>query len=168
VLVVGGTLGWLAAAVFLDLLDADVAALEPDAARRQRLAALGVGAPGVKEVFDVVLEASGSRGGAAAALDRLGPCGRLVVIGLTGAESVAVDLDRVVVNDQVILGSLGSPGVWARAMELLGRGRLRPSTLVTHRYPLEAVGEAVSTMRERAPGTGKVLVLPQESARDGR
>ena len=34
VLVVGGgTLGWLAAAVFLDLLDAEVAALEPDAGR---------------------------------------------------------------------------------------------------------------------------------------
>ena len=167
VLVVGGgTLGWLAAAVFLDLLDADVAALEPDAARMQRLVALGVRAPGAEEVFDVVLEASGSRGGVAAALDRLGPSGRLVVIGLTGAESVPVDLDRVVVNDQVVLGSLGSPGVWAKAMDLLGHGRLRPSTLVTHRYPLEAVGEAVTAMRDRAPGTGKVLVLPQESGQD--
>jgi len=77
-----------------------------------------------------------------------------------------VDLDRVVVNDQVVLGSLGSPGVWAKAMDLLGRGRLRPSTLVTHRYPLEAVGEAVTAMRDRAPGTGKVLVLPQESGQD--
>jgi L-iditol 2-dehydrogenase len=166
VLVVGGgTLGWLAAAVFLDLLDADVAALEPDAGRMERLVKLGVRAAGKGEVFEVVLEASGSRRGVAAALDRLGPSGRLVVIGLTGAEAVPVDLDRVVVNDQVILGSLGSPDVWAEAMGLLGRGRLRPSTLVTHRYPLEAVGEAVATMRDRAPGTGKVLVLPQESGR---
>ena len=167
VLVVGGgTLGWLAAAVFLDLLDADVAALEPDAGRMKRLASLGVRAAGAGEVFDVVLEASGSRGGVAVALDRLGPSGRLVVIGLTGAESVPVDLDRVVVNDQVVLGSLGSPAVWPQALELLGRGRLRPSTLVSHRYPLAAVGAAVTTMRERAPGTGKVLVLPQETGRD--
>jgi threonine dehydrogenase-like Zn-dependent dehydrogenase len=79
---------------------------------------------------------------------------------------VAVDLDRVVVNDQVILGSLGSPDVWPQALELLGRGRLRPSTLVTHRFSLEAVGVAVATMRDSASGTGKVLVLPQESARD--
>ena len=163
VLVVGGgTLGWLAAAVFLDLLDAEVAALEPDAGRMERLASLGVRAAGA----GVVLEASGSRGGVAAALDRLGPSGRLVVIGLTGAESVPVDLDRVVVNDQVVLGSLGSPDVWPQALELLGRGRVRPSALVTHRYPLGAVGEAVATMRDRAPGTGKVLVLPQEPGRD--
>jgi threonine dehydrogenase-like Zn-dependent dehydrogenase len=74
-----------------------------------------------------------------------------------------VDLDRVVVNDQVVIGSLGSPGVWPQALELLGRGRVRPSALVTHRYPLEAVGEAVATMRARA-GTGKILVLPQEPA----
>jgi len=167
VLVVGGgTLGWLAAAVFLDLLDADVAALEPDAGRIERLASLGVRAAGAGDVFDVVLEASGSRGGVAAALDRLGPSGCLVVIGLTGAESVPVDLDRVVVNDQVVLGSLGSPGVWPQALELLGRGHALPSALVTHRYPLGAVGEAVATMRDRAPGTGKVLVLPQEPGRD--
>jgi L-iditol 2-dehydrogenase len=167
VLVVGGgTLGWLAAAVFLDLLNADVAALEPDAGRRERLAALGVRTADAGEVFDVVLEASGSRSGAAAALDRLGPSGRLVVVGLTGAESVPVDLDRVVVNDQVILGSLGSPGVWPQALELLGRGRVRPSGLITHRYPLEAVEDAIATIRDRAPGTGKVLVLPQEPGRD--
>jgi L-iditol 2-dehydrogenase len=167
VLVVGaGTLGWLAAAVFLDLLNADVAALEPDNGRMERLLALGVRPAGAGEVFDIVLEASGTPGGAAAALDRLGPRGRLVVIGLTGAKSVPVDLDRVVVNDQVVLGSLGSPGVWPQALELLGRGRVRPSALVTHRYPLEAVGEAVATMRDRAPGTGKILVLSEEPGRD--
>src|SRR3954471_11313691 len=43
VLVVGGgTLGWLAAALYLDLLDADVAALEPAADRMERLVSLGV------------------------------------------------------------------------------------------------------------------------------
>jgi L-iditol 2-dehydrogenase len=167
VLVVGGgTLGWLAAAVFLDLRDADVAALEPDTVRMERLAALGVRAAAPGEHFDIVLEASGNPNGVAAALDRLGPRGRLVVIGLTGAESLPVDLDRVVVNDQVVMGSLGSPGVWTQAMELLGRGRLRPSALVTHRYPLEAVDEAIATMRDRAPGTGKILVLPQERGPD--
>lgn len=161
VLVVGGgTLGWLAAAVFLDLLDADVAALEPDPGRMRRLSGLGVRAAADGETFEVVLEASGRPGGVSAALDRLGPGGRLVVIGLTGLESVAIDLDRVVVNDQTVLGSLGSPDVWPQALELLGRGRVRPSVLVTHRYPLEAVDSAVATMRHGADGTGKVLVLP--------
>jgi L-iditol 2-dehydrogenase len=167
VLVVGGgTLGWLAAAVFLDLLDADVAVLETDPGRMERLLALGVRAAGAEEHFEVVLEASGSPGGVTTALGRLQPGGRLVVIGLTGAESVAVDLDRVVVSDQMILGSLGSPDVWPQALELLGRGRVRPSALVTHRYPLEAVGAGIATMRGRAPGTGKILVLPRESGPD--
>ena len=88
------------------------------------------------------------------------------MISLTGADPVPVDLDRVVVNDQVVLGSLGSPGVWAQAMGLLGRGRVRPSSLITHRFGLEAVDEAVATMISRAPGTGKVLVLPQQPGDD--
>jgi threonine dehydrogenase-like Zn-dependent dehydrogenase len=71
VLVVGGgTLGWLAAAIFLDLLDADVAALEPDSDRMGQLARLGVRPAGSGELFDVVLEASGSPSGVTAALDR--------------------------------------------------------------------------------------------------
>lgn len=167
VLVVGGgTLGWLAAAIYLDLLDAEVAALEPDPGRMERLTALGVRPAAADEVFDVVLDASGSPAGATGALDRLGPSGRLVVISLTGADTVPVDLDRLVVNDQVVLGSLGSPGVWAQALELLGRGRVRPSTLVTHRFPLHAVDEAVATVQRRSAGTGKVLVLPHEPGRD--
>jgi D-arabinose 1-dehydrogenase-like Zn-dependent alcohol dehydrogenase len=77
-----------------------------------------------------------------------------------GHEWVARVLDPGAPDDQSVLGSLGSPDVWPQALELLGRGRVRPSTLVTHRYPLEAVDRAVATMRHGADGTGKVLVLP--------
>jgi threonine dehydrogenase-like Zn-dependent dehydrogenase len=58
--------------------------------------------------------------------------------------------------------------VWPQALELLGRGRVRPSALVTHRYPLEAVGAAVAIMRDRALGAGKVLVLPQQPGPAGQ
>jgi 2-desacetyl-2-hydroxyethyl bacteriochlorophyllide A dehydrogenase len=161
----GGTLGWLVAAVALDLLGADVAALEPAEARMQRLAGLGVRPAGAGEDFDVVVEASGSTAGAQAALDRLAPRGRLVVIGLSGQTSVAVDLDRVVVGDQEVAGSLGSPAVWPQALELLGRGRVRPSSLVTHRFALEEVAEAVRVARAGGTTTGKVLVLPADPDR---
>ena len=126
-----------------------------------RLAALGVRATEAEEVFDVVLEASGSRGGVAAALDRLGlqraPGGDRPDRGGVGASGPGPGRGERPGGPGV---PLGSPDVWPQALELLGRGRVRPSALVTHRYPLEAVGEAVATMRDRAPGTGKVLVLP--------
>jgi len=124
-----------------------------------RLAALGVRAAEAEEVFDVVLEASGSR--VAAALDRLGlqraPGGDRPDRGGVGASGPGPGRGERPGGPGV---PLGSPDVWPQALELLGRGRVRPSALVTHRYPLEAVGEAVATMRDRAPGTGKVLVLP--------
>jgi L-iditol 2-dehydrogenase len=111
------------------------------------------------------VEASGAQAGALAALDRLAPRGRLVVIGLSGASSVPIDLDRVVVSDQEVTGSLGSPGVWPQALELLGRGRVRPSDLVTHRFALAEAAEAVRVARAGGPTTGKVLVLPTDADR---
>jgi len=167
VLVVGGgTIGWLAVAIVLDLLQLEVAVLEPDTGRRAGLLRLGAREAEPEESFDVVIEASGSRSGAETALQHLGASGRLVVVGLSGEVAVPVDLDRVVVNDQTVVGSLGSPHVWPQALELLGRGRVRPAALVTHRYPLSEVATAVQVARQRAPGTGKVMVFPDEPDRE--
>ncbi|MEZ0494523.1 zinc-binding dehydrogenase [Kineococcus sp. TBRC 1896] len=158
----GGTVGWLVSAILMDLVHADVAALEPDADRMDRLRRLGVRGSSDGERFDVVVEASGNPAGLTSGLARLAPRGRCVVIGLSGGEPTPVDVDRLVVDDQVLLGSLGSPGVWPQALGLLGRGRVRPSALITHRFPLGRAPEALQLLRARAPGLGKVVVAPQE------
>ncbi len=161
----GGTIGWLAAALILDLYDVDLAVAEPDDVRRSRLEALGARTPDAGEHFDVVIEASGSAGGVRTALASLADSGRLVNVGLSGLPAVEVDLDRVVVKDQSIIGSLGSPGIWPETLRLLGRGRVTPSVIVTARHPLSDFPEAVSSLRQRRSGAGKVLILPGDDDR---
>ncbi|QQA41440.1 zinc-dependent alcohol dehydrogenase [Pelagovum pacificum] len=166
ILVVGaGTIGWLAAAIALDRYGADVAVLEPDAARMARVAAIGARAAEEGEAFDVVIEASGNSNGLEAGLGRLASNGRLVAVSLTGCAAHAVDIDRMVVSDQSLTGSLGSPGVWGDMLEMLGRGRLRPAPLVTGRYRLSDAEEAYAALLANAPGTGKLLILVDEDDR---
>jgi threonine dehydrogenase-like Zn-dependent dehydrogenase len=161
----GGTIGWLTAAIALDLYEVGVAIAEPDPVRRARLESLGARTAAAGDRFDVVIEASGSAGGIATAFASLADSGRLVAVGLTGLPAVEVDLDRVVVKDQTLIGSLGSPGVWPETLRLLGRGRVKPSSIVTRRHPLSGFLDAVSSLRDGTSGGGKVLILPSEDDR---
>ena len=166
ILVVGaGTIGWLAAAIAMDSYGVSVAVLEPDMERMQRVSAIGARAPEPDERFDVVIEASGNSNGLNSALERLASNGRLVAVSLTGCAAHAVDIDRIVVSDQSLTGSLGSPGVWSHMLELLGRGRMRPSVLITGRYRLSEAREAYAALLENRPGTGKLLILPDDEDR---
>ena len=166
ILVVGaGTIGWLATAIAMDSYGVDVAVLEPDEQRMQRVRDIGARPPGDGESFDVVIEASGNARGLQMALDHLASNGRLVAVGLTGCVAHPIDIDRMVVSDQSLTGSLGSPGVWAQMLGLLGRGRVRPARLVTGRYPLSAAPQAYAALLANAPGTGKLLVMPGEQDR---
>ncbi|NDV00261.1 zinc-dependent alcohol dehydrogenase [Pseudoroseicyclus tamaricis] len=167
VLVVGaGTIGWLAAAIAMDLYACEVAVMEPDEARMARAAGIGARPAELAEQFDVVIEASGNANGLRAALGRLASNGRLVAVSLTGCSSHPVDVDRMVVSDQSLTGSLGSPGVWSQMLQLLGRGRVRPAALITGRYPLAGAREAYAALLANAPGTGKLVIVPGDEDRN--
>lgn len=161
VLVVGaGTLGCLTISLLRATLAADVAVLARNEARLARATSFGAREVDPGERFTTVIEASGSESGVRAAHERLSPGGRLVLLGLTGLPSVPLATDDVVVNDQEIVGSLGSPGVWPMVLALLATGRVRPSALVTHRFALDAFDAAIALMRQALPDAGKILILP--------
>lgn len=160
VLVVGaGTVGYLAAAVLSLVGGAEVAAVDVREAHLERLRPLGVRQPRADEVFDFVLEAAGSPTSLSDAIGRLGPGGRLVTLGLSGA-STELRFDDVVINDQEILGSIGSPGVWDEVISLIESGTIRPSALVTNTFELERFDDAIELLSRREYGTGKVLISP--------
>ncbi len=105
VLVVGaGTIGWLAAAIALDLHGADVAILDADPGRVGRAEAMGARRARADERFDIVIEASGHPAALQLALASLAPGGRLVVVGLFGQAQLPVDVDRALAF--LLLGAL--------------------------------------------------------------
>jgi threonine dehydrogenase-like Zn-dependent dehydrogenase len=126
------------------------------AARRGIETALADALPAsFRSSFDVVIEASGAAKGFALALDLLRPRG-VVILKSTFQGTTEFDAARLVVNDISVVGS--RCGRFAPALELLRRGAVDVSSLVSETYPL---AEALRAMqRAAAPGVLKVLLKP--------
>ena len=113
---------------------------------------LEVDAPTTR-VADLVVEASGSVSGLAAALRMVRPKGT-VVLKTTTADAYSIDLAPVVIHEIRVVGS--RCGDLARAMRVLQERKLDTSVLIEARYPLSRADEA---LRHAArPGARKVLI----------
>lgn len=84
--------------------------------------------------FDVVIEASGSASGLASALRLVKPKGN-VVLKSTHHGATPVETSQVVVNELTIIGS--RCGRFQPALDLLARGHVDLSSLISQRLPLE-------------------------------
>jgi len=108
-----------------------------------------------KREFDVVVEASGSAGGFAMALDLLRPKGQLVLKS-TFHGSTEIDAARVVVDEISIIGS--RCGRFAPAIDLLKKEAIDVDSLISEEYRLSEGVHAMS--RAGAKGVMKVLLRP--------
>lgn len=105
------------------------------------------------ESVATVIEATGSAGGLARALQLLRPRGTLI-LKTTVAGRSEVDLSPIVVNELRVIGS--RCGNLSDAIRLLSEQRIDPTPLIVARYPLARAELALGRASER--GTLKVLV----------
>jgi 2-desacetyl-2-hydroxyethyl bacteriochlorophyllide A dehydrogenase len=104
--------------------------------------------------FDVVFDTSGVESGAEEGLRLLQPGGRLILVGVS-------DQDVPLRPDSPVLGAFGyRADEFARAASLINRGKVKLGNLVTHRFGLDAVEQALITSK-RVPAAGKVIVIPK-------
>jgi threonine dehydrogenase-like Zn-dependent dehydrogenase len=101
----------------------------------------------------LVVEATGSEGGFARALELVAPRGT-VVLKTTVAAKLTVDLAPIVINEVKVVGS--RCGDMKRAVDMLAAGGVDPSGLVEARYPLARADEAFAHAGRR--GAMKILV----------
>lgn len=114
---------------------------------------------------DVVIEAAGHPSAFPQGLDLLGVGGRYLILGLyCGVATAPVDPVRINNENLTILGSLGSPvGTHRRAIAAVRRAPLDLGRLVTHRFPLPQLVDAIATARS---GTAVKAVVSQPCDRE--
>jgi threonine dehydrogenase-like Zn-dependent dehydrogenase len=111
--------------------------------------------------YDAVVDATFGAEIPQAAVDRVEPGRRVVLIGLAGRVS-PVDTRTVVLKDVTVTGILSaSPGL-AGAIEAYATGRVDPKPLVAATVPLEAAGDVLAGWRPPDAGPGpKIHVDPR-------
>jgi L-iditol 2-dehydrogenase len=152
VLVTGpGPVGLLAAQVARalggDVLVAGLPTDEPRLAVAEQLGfATDTGAASQAD-FDVVIECSGSAGGAATCLEASRRGGTYVQIGVFG-KPVTVPLDRVFQKELVLTSGFAStPRSWLRALQLIEERRVELVPLVSEVVPLSAWERVFADLR---------------------
>ena len=109
-----------------------------------------------REGVDVVIETAGTAEAVTHALEMVRPGGRVVLTGLPH-EPTAVAFFSVVRREVTISGSMIYQDEFPEAMRLIESGAVRTGPLVTHRFPLDAIGDAFAAHEH--PDSIKVAVL---------
>ena len=107
--------------------------------------------------MDVVIETAGTPEAVQIAVDLARPSGRVVLTGLPHSPS-EVNFFWVVRRELHLLGSMIYQEEFETALELLATGRVRTKPLITHRFALDALGDAFQT--HQAPEAIKVAIFP--------
>ena len=109
---------------------------------------------------DVVIECVGSPRTAAQAIDAARRCGRIVLFGVPHPEALLqTSLYAIYQKELTILGSFVNPDTHSRAVALIASGRLKLKPLITHRFPVSRLEDAIK-MQTSAESI-KVLVAAE-------
>jgi L-iditol 2-dehydrogenase len=107
---------------------------------------------------DVLLECSGNPGATVDGIRAVARAGHVVLVGM-GGDELALPLSRVQEYELVVTGTFRYAHTWPAAIALAASGRVQLDRLVTGRYGLDQVEEALTAAR-RDPHAVKPVVTP--------
>jgi Zn-dependent alcohol dehydrogenase len=107
---------------------------------------------------DVAIEAIGHPRTIEQAFECVRTGGRLCVVGYTD-QATALNAARLMFREMEIVGSLGCrPVDYPKIIQLVALGRVQLEPVVTHRFPLDAINEALDVLR-RGDGLRTIVTL---------
>src|SRR5581483_3643130 len=115
---------------------------------------------------DRVIVCTGSAAAAAAALDAVLPGGQLMFFAADGPDQrLAIPLTRFWTSQPSLLFSYGAaPRDLSEALDHIAAGRVRVEDLITHRFPLNRIGEAFDLFENPKDTSLKIIIEPHGHA----
>lgn len=108
---------------------------------------------------DVVIECAGTKTACVQTVGMTAKGGRLVMNGIP-TEPVEIPWAKIVLDEIDMLGVRANPNTSVPALALMANGAVTVRGVITHMFPLEEFGGALSTFVERRDGALKVVLHP--------
>jgi len=113
---------------------------------------------------DVVIEAVGSTQTYEQSLQLARRGGRVCLFGICPQGTMKIDAFEAYRKELRISWVFGSPrGTFRRSVELLASGRVRAAPMITHKFPLEKILEALAIMDKKRENAVKIIVQPGQT-----
>ena len=111
--------------------------------------------------FDVVFEAVGVESSFDICLDGVKPGGKIVMIGNSVTEKIPLSINRVVLNEISVLGSVSCTRVeFEETIDLIAKGMIDPAKYVTEVISLEGLQKALERQIDPNDPMVKFVVKP--------
>jgi L-iditol 2-dehydrogenase len=139
---------------------------DPLPARRERVRRFGateVLDPAADDVaaldprVDAFVDASGAPPAVASGIKAVGPAGRVVLVGM-GADDYSLPVSHIQNMELIVTGVFRYADTWPAAIHLVTSGAVDLDLLVTGRYDLDHVAEALNS--DADPASLKAIVVP--------
>ena len=108
---------------------------------------------------DIVIEAVGLPETVAQTTKLVRRGGTIVLIGWTGNQTDPFDMTSVTLNELTVLGTLGFAWDFPTSLDLLRRGKVDASAIISHRLPLERVEEGIHMLHEGRDNVWKIAIV---------
>ena len=106
-----------------------------------------------------VFEASGSTEPILQASQIISKTGKLFLLGVTGGKIGKIALDKIVLNEIEIIGSVSGMGYFEEAIKLVENKIINLDQIITHTFSLSKVLKAFKYESERVEGAIKIVIL---------
>lgn len=109
------------------------------------------------EPVDAFVDATGVPAAVVSGIKAVGPAGRVVLVGM-GADEYALPVSHIANREITVTGVFRYTDTWPAAIHLVASGAVDLDGMVTGRYDLEHIGEALDS--DSDPASLKSIVVP--------
>lgn len=110
---------------------------------------------------DVIVETSGNSKAISSTIKTVKRGGRIVFVGLPREDEIPIDISHLVDSELEIHGVFRYANTYLAAIQALKNSELDSKKIITHRFPLQKIKEAVELSRTQKDISIKTMIYPQ-------
>lgn len=110
--------------------------------------------------IDVIIETSGNQKVISNTLTYLNRGGRLVLVGLPTTSDIPINIPHLIDSEMDVYGVFRYANTYQAAIQVLSRSNLNIESIITHKFALHDIKEAVEVARTEKDKSIKVMIYP--------